>query len=385
MPVSSPPSVPARVSTLELFFDLVFVFTITQVTAIVVHSPSGAGAARAAITLAVIYYMYGGYAWLTNTNEHDNAARRGVLLAGMAAFFACSLAVPTAFGSGGLPFAIAYLAIILVHAAGFIVFLGPASLGPVAHLLPWNMLSAGLILAAAWGHGSVDWYLWTAAVGVQLLTPVVVRVGENFRINAAHFAERHGLVILIVLGESLVSIGLASESQAVDLRLVLGVLAGLLAAAAMWWMYFAADDDRAAVAMENAPPERRPAWAVTGYFMAHLLMIYGILVLAAGTRLSVDDLLAPASWASAWLVACGAGIYAAGSAAFRLALHFANPAWRAVGAVACLCVAPLGRHGSVAAELAGVAVVLGIMLLVERWSLRRPAATVHEASEKMTA
>jgi low temperature requirement protein LtrA len=378
-------SAPARVSTVELFFDLVFVFTITHVAAIVFEAPNWSGIGRAAITLSIIYWMYGGFAWLTNTNEPHTFERRIVLLTAMAAFFVCSLAVPTAFGDSGLAFALAYLVVVLVHSAGFLVYNGSAALGPVSRILPWNLLSTGLLLCAAWAHGTADWILWTAAVAVQLITPIVIRVGANFNINAAHFGERHGLVILIVLGESLVSVGLASENQHVGVRLVVGVLAGLVAVAVMWWMYFAGDDDRAAVAMETAPPKRRPVWAITGYFMAHFVMIYGILLLAAGTRLSVDDLLGQATWASAWLVACGAGIYAAGSAAFRLALHFATPWPRALGALACLIAVPVGRYASTAAELATVAALLGAALLAERRWERRPAARPLEPSERMTA
>ena len=378
-------AVPARVSTLELFFDLVFVFTITHVAAIVFETPNWDGVGRAAITLSIIYWMYGGFAWLTNTNEPHTFERRIVLLAAMAAFFVCSLAVPTAFGDNGLAFAVAYLVVVLVHGAGFLVYNGSAAFGPVSRILPWNLVSAGLLLCAAWAHGTADWILWTAAVAVQLITPMIIRVGANFNINAAHFGERHGLVILIVLGESLVSVGLASENQHVGVRLAVGVLAGLLAATVMWGMYFAGDGDRAAVAMDTAPPTRRPVWAITGYFMAHLVMIFGILLLAAGTRLSVHDLLASSSWASAWLVACGAGLYAAGSAAFRLALHFATPWPRALCAVACLIAVPVGRYGSTAAELLAVAALLAAPLLAEHRRDRRPAARPAEPSERMTA
>jgi low temperature requirement protein LtrA len=378
-------AVPARVSTLELFFDLVFVFTITQVAAIVVASPDGAGVARAAITLSIIYWMYGGYAWLTNTNEPDTPARRTVLLAAMAAFFVCSLAVPTAFDAGGLAFALAYLVVIVVHACGFVVFAGRAAIRPVAHLLLWNLLSAGLILGAAAVHGAADWTLWCLAICVQLITPMVIRVGQNFRVNAEHFGERHGLVILIVLGESLVSVALASEHERVDLSLTIGVLAGLLAAAAMWWMYFAADDARAVAAMDAAPAARRPVWAITGYFLAHFLMIFGILLLAAGTRLSVDDLLSAAAPASAWLVACGAGLFAAGSASFRQALHFADPVPRLLGAIGCLGAVPVGRYASTAAELATLAGILGATLFVEHRLERRPDVRTAEQSERMSA
>src|SRR6266700_1657343 len=146
----------------------------------------------------------------------------------MAAFLVCSLAVPTAFGDSGLAFALAYLVVVLVHAAGFLAYNGSAALGPVSRVLPWNLVSTGLLFCAAWAHGTADWILWTAVVLVQLISPMVIRVGVNFNINAAHFAELHGLVILIVLGESLVSVGLASEHERVDMRLAVGVLAGLL-------------------------------------------------------------------------------------------------------------------------------------------------------------
>ena len=375
----------ARVSTVELFFDLVFVFTITQVTAVITESPNGAGIARAALTLSIIYWMYGGYAWLTNSNPPSTAAQRVVLLAAMAAFFVCSLAVPNAFGDSGLAFALAYLVVIVVHAGGFVIYAGRAAVRPVAHLMTWNLLSAALILASAWSHGTVDWILWCAAVAVQLITPVVIRVGQNFHINAAHFGERHGLVILIVLGESLVSVALASEHENVDLNLTIGVLAGLLAAATMWWMYFVGDDERAVAAMDAAPPNKRPERAITGYFLAHLLMIFGILLVAAGTRLAVHDLLASASTATAWLVACGAGLYSAGSAYFRLALHFADPLPRAVGAMACLCGVPIGRYGSTAAELAAIAGILCAALVVENRLGHRPDARTVEASDRMSA
>ena len=216
---------------------------------------------------------------------------------------------------------------------------------------------------------------------VQLITPIVIRVGDNFQINAAHFAERHGLVILIVLGESLVSVALASEHQHVGPRLAVGVLTGLLAAAVMWWMYFGGDDERGAEAMDGAPPGRRPIWAITGYFLAHFLMIFGILMVAAGTHLAVHDLLGRTPIAGAWLIAGGAGLFGIGSAAFRLALHFAPAVLRALGGIACLLAVPVGRHGSAAAELTVVALVLGLTVLIDGW----PAAANGPATGRVRA
>ncbi|OHV35313.1 hypothetical protein BCD49_05095 [Pseudofrankia sp. EUN1h] len=356
--VSRPSIAPSRVSTTELFFDLVFVFTVTQTTAVIVRSADLAGVGRAAVELSVIFWMYGGFAWLTNTNDPNTSGRRAVLLFGMAAFFVVAMAVPTAFHGGGITFGFAYLAVILVHAAGFIMFTGRAAYRAVARFLPSNLLSTGLILAAGFSGGRVVPVLWTMAALVQVVTPFLVRLESNFDINAAHFGERHGLVILIVLGESLVGVALASEESRIVPRLIAGALAGLVVLTVMWWWYFGGDDDRAVTAMRNADPRRRPILAITGYFLAHYIMIFGVLLLAAGIRLSSEDLLARGSTASAMLIAIGTATFALGSAAFRRALRFAPAGPRAVTALVCLAVPWLGSHVSPVVELAALAAIL---------------------------
>lgn len=307
-----PATAPARVSTIELFFDLVFVFTVTQTTAVIARSADLAGVGRAAVELSVIFWMYGGFAWLTNTNDPNTPARRAVLLVGMAAFFVVSMAVPTAFHGGGVTFGLAYLAVVLVHAGGFIIFAGPTAYRGVARFLPWNLLSTGLIRAAGFSHGRAVPVLWTVAALLQVSSPFVVRLENNFAINATHFGERHGLVILIVLGESLVGVALASDESRIVPRLLVGALAGLTVLTAMWWWYFGGDDERAVTAMEHADPARRPMLAITGYFVAHYIMIFGVLLLAAGIRLSSADLLARGSGSRAG--GDGAGLSGGGAA-----------------------------------------------------------------------
>ena len=153
---------PDRVSTLELFFDLVFVFTITQVSTVIVRSPDARGLARAAIELAVICWMYGGYAWMTNAVSSERWDRRLLLLLGMGGFFTCSLAVPRAFDEDGIVFGAAYLFVTLVHLSGFLLGSGRTPLRAILRLAPWNLLSAGLVLAAGWAYGTADWWLWAA-------------------------------------------------------------------------------------------------------------------------------------------------------------------------------------------------------------------------------
>lgn len=370
------PRAPSRVSSVELFFDLVFVFTITQVTGVIDSSPNAVGVGRAAVELLIIFWMYGGFAWLTNTNAPNTLPRRAVLLAGMAAFFVVSLATPRALDDSGIVFAVAYLAVVVVHAVGFIVFQGHAALRSVLRFLPTNLLSGVLLVCAGFLNGRGVITLWVVAALVEVCSPSVMRLGTAFSINTAHFGERHGLVVIIVLGESVVGVASTSEHAHVSVHLVLGSLAGLLVLTTLWWLYFGTGDDECAVeAMNAAPATRRPIRAITGYFLAHYVMILGVLLLAAGLRLTTGEFFSPASTHVAWLLATGTGTFALGSAAFRIALRFADPRRRAVAAVACPLATVLGFEVSTAAELLGLATILALAVVpVPRtWALNSRA------------
>src|SRR5882757_8665164 len=136
---------PERVSVLELFFDLVFVFTLTQLTAVVYHHPGLRSLAQATLMLGVIWWMYGGYAWMTNAVSADTLQRRLVLLGGMTAFFV--LAVPHAFSGSGLAFGLAYLVVVGVHASLFMRSSVASVVRAIVRLAPWNVTSAVLVVA----------------------------------------------------------------------------------------------------------------------------------------------------------------------------------------------------------------------------------------------
>jgi low temperature requirement protein LtrA len=365
--MSSPMSAPTRVSNLELFFDLVFVFTITQLTTVIVQEPTPLGLARAALVLLLISWMYGGYAWLTNAEKQHSNQSRVLLLAGMAGFFVCAIAVPQAFNGSGAIFGAGYVLVTLIHTVGFLLQPGNTDIGAVYRLAPWNFLSAGLVLAGGFCSNPSTWGFWLAASAVQQITPTVSRFGREtgFRLNAEHFAERHGLMILIVLGESLVSVGLAADHRFVAPGTVAGMLAGLAATAALWWAYFVDDDTLAAEAFGRATPERRTFQALYGYGLAHYTMIMGLVILAAGTKLAVAALTSPTRLFAAFLIAAGPASFMAGSAAFRGVLGYARPTGRLLCALLCLAVAPAGFYGSAALELATIAVLLACALAVD--------------------
>ena len=173
------------------------------------------------------------------------------------------------------------------------------------------------------------------------------------------------VVILIVLGESIVSIGLAAEDRRVDPPLLFGAIAGLMAVAAMWRAYFIGDDTRAAEAFERASGRVRTDQALLGYGLAHLVMIDGVIAVAAGAKLSIHQLASTVPAWDAWLIAGGAVLFMAGSALFRRVMGFASPWPRLAGVPLCLAAVPAGTRGSAAAELASLAVLITLALFLD--------------------
>ena len=309
--------------------------------------------------------MYGGFAWLTNTLGSSSARQRAVLLAGMAAFFVVSLAVPRAFEQDGVAFGVAYLVLTLVHVAGFLLR-GSATFAAMLRIGATNVLAALLILGAGFTHGGWHWPLWIAAVLVQFVPPLVTSTTASFDIDPDHFAERHGLMIIIVLGESLISVALAADALPVGGRLVTGALCGLAALAGMWWCYFTGEDEAAAKRFAAAPPQRRGRLALVGYDLPHVVMMAGIVAVAAGARESLPDLAAATSTPAAALIAGGVAVYLLALAAFRALLGYGPAGPRTVVAVVLIALVPVGTGLSAGAELFATAVVLAALLVAER-------------------
>ncbi len=354
-----------RVTTLELFFDLVFVFTVTQVALILEHDASWPAVAQMLLELMAIYWLYGGFAWLTNTIGARTNRQRIVLLLGMAAFLLVSLAVPRAFDVDAVAFGWAYLALALVHLTGFLIGDVPAAAHAILRIAPFNVGAAVLVLIAGYAGGSSHWWLFTAAVLLVWLSPLAGRSLGSFSLNPRQFGERHGLMIIIVLGESLVSVATAAQELSVSVSLALGVLSGLAASAAMWWCYFVDDDDLAAEALGRRPEHLRGVTALFGYDLTHVLMMAGVIGIAAGSRLSLPDLAEPTSVSASWLIAGGAATYLVSLAGFRAVLGFAIAGPRGVAALAALATAPVGIHLGAAQQLAFIAALVTAMLVAE--------------------
>jgi low temperature requirement protein LtrA len=358
-----------RVSTLELFFDLVFVFTITQLTAVLSDDPTPRGLARVVLMLGVILWMYSGYAWMTNAVATDRAARRLLLLAGMAGYLVLALAIPRAFSSGDVAFGVAYLVIVAIH-TGLYSRTGEArTVRALLRLAPLNLVSALLVLGAVIANGTVAYLLWGAAFALEWVTPIVTPVG-GFRIAPAHFVERHGLVVIVALGESVVAIGIGAAHLPVDLALASVAVLGLLLAACLWWAYFGGDDRRAEQALAAVPDDQRGWVAVQAFGYCHLLMLLGIIALAAGLKDAIGHAFDPLDLAHALLLAGGAAAFLAGDILFRRVLRIGPARHRAVAAALALATIPIGLAAPAVLQLSVLGIVLGGSLAAESATAR---------------
>jgi low temperature requirement protein LtrA len=353
-----------RVSTLELFFDLVFVFTITQLTAVLSDDPTPRGLLRVVLMLGVILWMYSGYAWMTNAVATDRAARRLLLLAGMAGYLVLALAIPRAFSEGDVAFGVAYLVIVAIH-TGLYSRTGEArTVRALLRLAPLNLASALLVLAAVIADGVAAYLLWGAAFALEWVTPMLTPIG-GFRIAPAHFVERHGLVVIVALGESVVAIGIGAAHLPVDLALASVAVLGLLLAACLWWAYFGGDDRRAERALAAVPDDRRGWVAVQAFGYCHLLMLLGIIALAAGLKDAIGHAFEPLDLAHALLLAGGVAVFLAGDILFRRTLRIGPARHRAAAAVLALATVPAGLAVSAVLQLTALGIVLAGSLAAE--------------------
>ncbi|GGJ18012.1 low temperature requirement protein A [Deinococcus roseus] len=353
-----------RVSTLELFFDLVFVFIITQVTHLVAHPHDALDFAKAALILGVTWWMYGGYAWLTNNVSTGRTLNRFLLLLGMGSFLMVAISVPKAFDGGGFLFGVAYLLITCIHAFLFTRAQSAASARAIFSIAPFNLISAALVLLAGFVHAEWDWWLWGGAFLIQVLSPIIGRV-RGFSVSSAHFVERHGLVMIIALGESIVTLGTGASEETLSANLILKVLLGLMLTAALWWSYFETDDPRAEAAMESVEGPARSVMAVRAYGYAHYIMLLGVIFSAGGLNNFLSHKEEHALIEPGMLLALGLFIYLLGDVLFRFWLGIDRLKFRFVFAVLALALGFVLQHVGNLVQLSGFTLLLVLMLVLE--------------------
>jgi low temperature requirement protein LtrA len=354
---------PLRVSTLELFFDLVFVFTITQLTGLLARDLTPTGALRVLLIFGVLWWMYGGYAWLTNARTPAELPERLLLVLAMAGFLVIGLSIPQAFTrrGEGVALGLGYLLVVVVHGALYLRLNRN-----ILRLAPFNVASALLVIAAGVTLGAAGYALWIAAIALQVLSPLIAHPQGRFSIQPAHFVERHGALLIVAFGESVADIGIGVAGHPVTPALITQAVLGLALAAALWWAYFGVgDDERAEDAMTRADPAARPGLALNAYFYAYIPMLLGIVALAAGVKQVIGQA-GPARYPACLALAGGVALYLAGDVAFRHALRIGTQRYRAAAAVAALAAAAVGVTLSVAGQIALLTLIVAAALVVER-------------------
>jgi low temperature requirement protein LtrA len=359
--VSEPQREPGvRVSTLELFFDLVFVFTITQLTALLAGNLTWGWALRILLLMLIIWWMYDGFAWMTNTVAPSDPVRRALLLMGMGGFLLIALSLPRVFAEDGWAFGVGYFLVNLIH-SGLLLRAAPAAMRQLA---PLNLLSAALVLGGGITVGPLRLGLWIAAAVVMTTSPYLHPLSE-WAINSAHFVERHGLIVIIALGESIVAIGVGAAGMALTKTLIEGAFLGLVLSFLLWWVYFGGDDVKAEHALDATPSLRRARVALHAFGWAHVPLLFGVIAFSAGVKKATGHADEHIYLAQALVLGGGVAVFLLGDALFRQILRLGTLRYRVMAAFAALLTVPLGVKISAILQLVGLVVVMAALVTVE--------------------
>jgi low temperature requirement protein LtrA len=355
-----------RVTPLELFFDLIFVLAITQCTALMAHENSWQGLVRGMLVLGVLWWAWVGYAWLTSVIDPEEGAVRIVMFAAMAALLVCALCVPTAFDDGAAIFAIAYAIVRFAQIGLFMIASreNPSLRHSVVGLAGSTALGCAMIAAAAFANGPLQGALWALAIALDMGGPYLFG-SEGWLLVPGHFAERHGLIILIALGESVVAIGAVGE-HSVDAAIAAAAVVAITAVAALWWLYFDVVALVAARRLENAPPgKERNEIARDSFSYLHLPMVAGIVLLALGIKKTIAHTGHELDVVPAFAMLAGTATYLLAHVAFRWRNVHRLSVQRTVAALVCLALLPVAVAVPALLALTLLAAVLVVLVTYE--------------------
>jgi low temperature requirement protein LtrA len=355
-----------RVKPLELFFDLVFVLAITQCTALMLAKGSWGGIAEAVLVLALLWWAWTGYAWLTSVIDPEEGGVRIALIAAMAALLLVALSVPGAFGVDSVEFALAYTAVRAAHIALFVLASrdDAALRRSVLTLAVGTAVGCLLLVAGSLLDTGPQVALWAVALALDMAGPYFSGA-EGWRLVPLHFAERHGLIVLVALGESVVALGVASH-----VGLTFGVAAaavlGIVLVSELWWIYF----DIVAIAnvrrLVNAPIGRaQNEMARDVYSYLHFPLVAGIIIAAYGLHETLAHVDEPLHAVPAFALLGGVAIYLLGHVALRLrGAHSVNRRRLAL-ALVLLALLPVAHEIASLATLAVITALLAGLTAIE--------------------
>jgi len=366
-----------KTSYLELFFDLVFVFAFTQVTSLILEDASAAGFARATLVLAMVWWAWSAYAWMTNAIDIENTVTRLIVFAAMAAGFFMALAVPDAFQDEAAWFAVAYFVVRILQTTLFSwgVRHDPGQLRATFRLAPWFLAAALVALVGGFVDSDLRAWVWLASLAIDVAGTLTVARAE-WRVSASHFAERFALIVIIALGESIVAIGLATAAVDRDLTFALSVVIAFAGVAALWWAYFDFTAVAAERSLKRASPRMRGALARDVFTFFHYPIVLGIILYAVAAKKTLEHPLDPLSEAGRWALGLAIAVFLSGFvlARFRAIRRIA---WERIVAGAAALVAAVLLDGTDAiVTLAVVIAILVVAIAVETARLREIRAAV---------
>jgi low temperature requirement protein LtrA len=371
-----------RVTPLELFFDLVFVLAITQCTALMAAHPTWEGLGRGVIVLGLLWWAWVGYSWLTSVVDPEEGAVRLAIFAAMAALLVVALCVPRAFSGDDLVFACAYGAVRFAQVA----LLGLAARGDpdmthsVRTLWGSTAVGVGIVVAGSFADGGAQLAIWAAALALDMAGPFFFGT-EGWKLVPGHFAERHGLILLIALGESIVAIGVGAE-HGVDAGVIVAATLGTALAAAIWWLYFDVVAIVAARRLARAPVGRpQNAMARDSYSYLHFPMVAGIVLIALGMKKTLGHVEDPLKVVPETALLGGTALYLLAHVAFRYRhVHTLNT--RRLGlAVLLVALIPVAVEIPALAVLAVLVVLLAALIAYETHSYGDSRARIRHELE----
>ncbi|HEY3019109.1 MAG TPA: low temperature requirement protein A [Solirubrobacteraceae bacterium] len=376
-----------RTSPVELLWDLVFVFAVTQVTTLLSHDLSWAGFGRSMLVLALVWWAWSAFVWAANAQDTDSATLRAILFAATLLIFIAGLALPEAFGDEAMLFALTYAGVRFMHLALYADASrkGNASWAAIAGFALTVTIGMALLVAGALADESARVALWTAAAAIDYAGPAWLtreRLRGLQQVAVAHFAERYSLFVIICLGESIVAIGVGAGGRPIDGELVTAVSLALLITLELWWTYF---DNFAATAEDRLRAHPDPVLAAAdAYSYLHLVLVAGIIVFAVGVKIAVHGVDEPLDDAARLALCGGVAAYLAGHAAFRARMVGSVGVGKLVAAGVVLVVFAAGGALPAWAVAGAVSAVLAVLCVTETTAERRGrgvAAARYAASE----
>jgi low temperature requirement protein LtrA len=331
-----------RVTPLELFFDLVFVFGFTQVTTVLSDDPTWGGLGHGLLILAALWWAWAAYAWLTNTVDPGEDAVWGAMLVAMAAMFVAALAVPEAFGRHGVVFGVAFLIVNVVWLTLYaLAARGDRDLlAAILRNAPATLAGTALIIAAGFVQGGLGPMLWVAALAVGLFGPLLGGI-SGWRVQPAHFVERHGLIVIIAIGESLIAIGLGARSTGIGAGVIVAAVLGLVVITSFWLAYFDFFPIRGQQMLADRSGAQRTALARDAYTYLHLPMVAGIVLFAFAMKTTLAHVGDELDTIPALGLCGGPSLYLLAYVVLRLRVSRTLGRGRLVAAVACALLFPI--------------------------------------------